>query len=248
MGETVRLKVPALLSPLKRQTGFGSGRILAVMAMALASAALILELTDVAGKRSALNAVERSVESIELRLSPLGVRVSEPHPTTLLVAIQFVTAAAERSTPFETALAVAIRLIGEHPRIGPILDQLLEEARTGVPSVDDLRSEFGAKLAEFERDGLFTADGSKSFLRLGGLLNWTGSDVAATHQATLQKLSADVANRDLAHAVDLIAKLDGKLREALEAWRAKAQRRAAVDAVLTELRRAAFTDLIGEAS
>lgn len=249
MGETVRLIVPALLSPLKRKIGLGSGRILAVIALALASATLFLELTDLAGKRSALNAVERSVESIELRLSPLGVRLSEPHPTTLLVAIQFVSAAAERSTPFETALAVAIRLIGEHPRIGPILDQLLEEARTGVPSVDELRSEFGAKLAEFEQDGLFTAgDGNKSFLHLGGLLSWTDSDVAAAHQATLQKLSANVANRDLAQASSHIAKLDGKLREALEVWRGKAQRRVAVDAVLTELRRAAFADLIGEAS
>jgi hypothetical protein len=250
MGETGRFIVPALFSPLKRKIRIGSGRILAVAALMLASVALILELTDLAEKRSErLDAVELSVKSIEMRLSPLGIQVNDPHPTTLLVAIQFVTAAAERSTPFDTALAVAIRLIGEHPRIGPLLDQLLNEARSGVPSLDDLRSEFRAKLAEFEQDGLFTAsDENKSFFRLSRLLDWTSADATAAHQATLQKLSADVANRDLAQAAQLIAKLDGKLREALEAWREKAQRRVAVDAVLTELRRASFTDLIGEAS
>ena len=46
----------------------------------------------------------------------------------------------------------------------------------------------------------------------------------------------------------LTAKLDGRLREALESWREKAERRVAVDAVLAELRRAAFTQLIGKAS
>lgn len=250
MGETGRFMVPALLSPLKRKIRIGSGHIVAIAALMLASLALCLELTELAERRSGrLDAVELSVKSIEMRLSPLGIQVNDPHPTTLLVAIQFVTAAAERSTPFETALAVAIRLTGEHPRIGPLLDRLLDEARTGVPSLDDLRGEFRTKLAEFERDGLFMAsDEAGSFFRLSRLLDWTGGDTTAAHQATLQKLSADVANRDLAQAAQLIAKFDGKLREGLEAWREKAERRAAVDAVLTELRRAAFTDLIGEAS
>lgn len=250
MGRSGRFMPPALRLPLQPRIGSGAGRILAIAAMILASAALFLQLAGLPEKYSGrLDAVELSVKRIEMRLSPLGVQAEDPHPTTLLVAIQFVTAAAERSTPFETALAVAIRLTGEHPKIGPLLDQLLDEARAGVPSLDDLRSEFRAKLAEFEQHGLFMANsGGKSFFRLGGLLDWTGTDVAAAHQATLQRLSTDVENRDLAQAAQLIAKLDGRLREALEDWRERAQRRAAVDAVLTELRRAAFTDLIREAS
>jgi hypothetical protein len=84
--------------------------------------------------------------------------------------------------------------------------------------------------------------------RLSRLFGLAELEISSEHRATLKKVSGDVANQNLGQAVQLIAKLDGRLREGLESWREKAQRRVAIDAVLAELRRAAFIDLIDEAS
>ncbi len=199
-----------------------------------------------------LDAIELAVKRLETRLAPPSQgRTDAVNPTTLLVAVQFVTAAAERSTPFDTALAVGISMMGEHSKIGPLLDRLLVEAVTGVPSLEDLRRDFQAKLAEFETDGLFTDIGGntrKSAFRLTQFLGLAEPEISAEHRATLQKLSADIANHNLGQAVQLVTKLDGRLREGLESWREKAERRVALDSVLAELRRAAFIDLIDQAS
>lgn len=240
-----------MLAPIHLLGKVISARVLAVVAIALASIAVFFGPAGAPrGGVDRLDAVELAVRRLETRTatSSLG-RADGANPTTLLVAVQFVTAAAERSTPFDTALAVAISLTGEHPKVGPLLDDLLTEAATGVPSLGDLRAEFQARWTELEKLGLLTEAGGDSgngFFRLSRLWDWSEPDISAEHQATLQKLSADVAGLNIGQAVQLLAKLDGRLREALEGWREKAQRRVAVDAVLTELRRAAFIDLIDQ--
>jgi hypothetical protein len=230
-----------------------SVRALCIMAIVLVGMAVFfgpMRLPENSSGR--LDAIELAVKRIETRLAAPGFSHTAPvNPTTLLVAVQFVTAAAERSTPFDTALAVGISMMGEHPKIGPLLDKLLVEAVTGVPSLEDLRREFQAKLAELESAGLFTDIGGntgKSAFRLSRFLGWAEPEISAEQRASLQKLSADVANHNLAQAVQLVTKLDGRLRDGLESWREKAGRRVAVDAVLAELRRAAFIDLIDQAS
>lgn len=230
-----------------------SVRAISIMAIGLVGIAVFFGPIGFTGNSSGrLDAIELAVKRIETRLAAPGLsRTAVANPTTLLVAVQFVTAAAERSTPFDTALAVAISMTGEHPKIGPLLDKLLVEAVTGVPSLEDLRRDFQAKLAEFETKGIVTDIGGstgRSSFRLSRFLGLAEPEMSAEHRATLQKASADVANQNLGQAVQLIAKLDGRLREGFESWREKAQRRVAVDAVLAELRRAAFIDLIDEAS
>jgi hypothetical protein len=198
-----------------------------------------------------LDAIELAVKRIETRLAAPGVsRTEAANPTTLLVAVQFVTAAAERSTPFETALAVSISMAGEHPKIGPLLDKLLVEAPAGVSSLEDLRREFQAKLANFVSDGLVTdmsGNTSSSSFHLSRLFGLADPEISADQQAILKKVAEDVASQNLSQAVSLINKLDGRVREGLEGWRETAQRRVAIDLVLAELRRAAFIDLIDEA-
>lgn len=237
-----------LLAPIDLVGKLISARVLAVVAIALASFALFFGPAGAPrGGLDRLSAVELAVRSLESRTATSSLsRGDGANPTTLLVAVQFVTAAAERSAPFDTALAVAISLTGEHPKVGPLLDDLLTEAATGVPSLGDLRTEFQARLAELEKLGLLAEGGDrgKSFFQVSRLWDWSEPNVSGEHQATLQKLSADVASLNIGQAVQLLGKLDGRLREALEGWREKAQRRVAVDAVLAELRRAAFIDLI----
>jgi hypothetical protein len=227
-------------------------RSLSIAAILLAAIALFSRPWELAGDNAGrLDALEASLQRIETRLGALGLSSAEgKNPTTLLVAVQFVTAAAERSAPFDTALAVAISMTGEHPKIGPLLDELLTDATTGVPSLEDLRADFQTKLTEFEKQGLFTGGGeaSGSGFGISRLLGFGEPEISAEHQATLQKLRMDVANHNLSQAAQLIAKLDGRIREGLEGWREKAQRRVAVNAVLTELRRAAFIDVIDKAS
>lgn len=230
-----------------------SPRALSLAAIVLAGIALLREPAGLPGSSTArLDETKRAVQQIEMRLATAGwSRTHLANPATLLVAVQFVTAAAERSAPFDTALAVAISMIGEHPKIGPLLDELLGDAEIGVPSLDDLRAEFQAKLTEAEKNGILAhipgSTGKWSF-GFSRLWIWGDSESDAEYGAALQKLSANLANHRLAQAVQLVAKLDGRLREALEVWREKAQRRVAVDSALAELRRAAFIDLIGDAS
>ena len=230
-----------------------SAKAIFISAIFLASIAVFFGPAGWPGSSSGrLDAIELAVKRIETRLAAPGVsRTEVANPTTLLVAVQFVTAAAERSPPFDTALAVAISMTGEHPKIGPLLDKLLIEAPMGVPSLEDLHREFQAKLAEFERDGLFTGIGGNSgpsSFRLSRLFGLAEPEISAEHRAILKKVSGDVANQNLGQAVQLIIKLDGRVRDGLESWREKAQRRVAIDAVLADLRRAACIDLIDEAS
>jgi hypothetical protein len=241
-----------LSAPIRLAKSILSARALAVTALGLAGLAIFFGPVGAPrGSSDRLAALELTVRRLETRLTTSSLGTADGgNPATLLVAVQFVTAAAERSTPFDTALAVAISLTGEHPKVGPLLDELLAEAATGVPSLADLRTDFQARLAELEKQGLRADagnDGSTSFFRLSRLWDWTEPEISAEHQATLQKLSADVANLNIAQAVQLLGKLDGRLRDALEGWREKAQRRVAVDAVLTELRRATFVGLIDKA-
>ena len=230
-----------------------SVRSLAITGIVMAGIALLFTAVGAPWNRfGRLDAVELAVKRIETRFTPPGVsRTEVANPTTLLVAVQFVSAAAERSAPFDTALAVAISMIGQHPKIGPILDELLVEAVTGVPSTEDLHGDFRAKLAEFKKQGLVGEMGGNSEQSAFGwsrFLGLGGPETSDEERATLHKLSADVADQNLGQAVRRLVKLDGRLREGLESWREKAQRRVAVDAILAELRRAAFIDLIDEAS
>ena len=233
--------------------GATSARAMSTLAVAMASIAVFLGPIGLPGSTPArLDATEWAIKRIEMRMAAAGLsRPDAVNPTTLLVAVQFVTAAAERSAPFDTALAVAISMVGEHGKIGPLLDELLEDAGKGVPSLDALRADFQTKLIECEKNGLLDdapAGAAKSPFRLSRLWTWSEPESTAEYQATLRKLSADVANHQLAQAMQLVAKLDGRLREALEGWREQAQRRVVLDGLLAELRRAAFIDLIGDAS
>jgi hypothetical protein len=224
--------------------------VLSIIAVALAGIAALSGTMGLPGSNSGrLEAVELALKRIEMRLAPPGPsRTEAANATTLLVATQFLVAAAERSAPFDTALAVAISMIGEHPKIGPLLDQLLPEAAMGVPSTADLRAEFQAKLTECEK--LLTEMSGRTgvYSRVSRFLGMTGPETSAEHRAMLDKLSADVADHNFGQAVQRISKLDGRLREPLEGWREKVQRRVAIDGILTELRRAAFIDLIDDAS
>jgi type IV secretory pathway VirB2 component (pilin) len=228
-----------------------SARRLAIMSMVLVGIGVFFAAVGPPWDRSGrLDAIELAVKRIETRfVAPGPSRTEVANPTTLLVAIQFVSAAAERSTPFDTALAVAISMTGEHPKIGPLLDELLVEAVAGVPSTEDLRRDFRAKLADFEKEGLITDIGGnsgQSAFRLSRFLGLGSAEISDEQRAILETVATEVAAQNLGQAVRRLAKLDGRLREGLESWREQAQRRVAVDSVLTELRRAAFIDLIDD--
>jgi hypothetical protein len=232
-------------SSLVRKTGI-IALVLMIIAVSLRS------LAEPENSSERLAAIELAIKNLQTGRTTPGVsRTDVANATTLLVAVQFVTAAAERSTPFDTALAVAISMMGEHPRVGPLLDELLIEATAGVPSREQLGNEFRAQMIKFEEDGIvggLANPESRSSFRLGGLFGLGDPEISAEHQAIIKALSADVADNNLDRAVQLVSKLDGLLREGLESWREKAERRVAVDNVLTELRRAAFIDIIEEAS
>ncbi len=237
-----------VLRRVKAVGGSVSDRFLAASALALAGisfATLALHLPEKQSGR--LDAVERSIAGIETRLGIPSARRAASDPATILVAVQFVTASAERSAPFDTAVAVAITLIGEHPVIGPLLDTLLNDAMEGVPGHYDLRAEYGKKLAELKsQDLLVGTDGAvpaPSF-PFSGLFGFGGSAGSNQDGAIIERITSDVEAGDFASAVQFVVKLDGRLREALESWREQASRRAALDATLKELRRAAYLDIL----
>lgn len=196
-----------------------------------------------------IESLERSLRVIESRLSiPGAAQLHSADYANQLLAIQFVTNAAERSTPFDTALAVAIRMTGEHKKIGPLLDALLTEAPNGVPSRDDLRTDFKERLAKLEKDGVIGSiagpTGNLTF-GFGGFLGLGASEASKEDTVRLRKLSDYIAADRFPEAVQLVGKLDGKLRDGLESWREKAVRRVALDETLAELRRIAFLGIIG---
>ncbi len=231
-----------------------SSRTLSVLALIIAVAGFAAGQFDLPGREdnARIKAIERSLRTIETRLAIPGAdRLHSADYVNQLLAIQFVTNAAERSTPFDTALAVAIRMTGDHEKLGPLLDELLIEAPNGVPSRDDLRSDFKARLAKFEQDGVVsrtTGTGGIAAFGLSGFLGLGAPETSEEDTAIIQKLSADIAADKFAEANQLVSKLDGALRDGLESWREKAMRRVALDETLAELRRIAFLGIIGNGS
>jgi hypothetical protein len=231
-----------------------TSRTLSALALAIAVAALIGgPFSQTGGRENArIEAIEHSLRTIETRLAIPGAdSVHSPDHARQLLAIQFVTNAAERSSPFDTALAVAIRMTGDHEEIGPLLDQLLIEAPNGVPSREDLRTDFRERLVKFEQDGVVSSISDPSGVSSFGITDFLGlggSDSSKQDVAVIQKLSAQIASDRFPEAVQLIGKLDGALRDGLESWREGAMRRTAVDATLAELRRIAFLGILGNRS
>jgi hypothetical protein len=228
-----------------------SSRTLSALALAVAVTALVTGPFTQSGSRdtSRIDAIEYSLRALETRLAiPGTASIHSADHAERLVAIQFVTNAAERSTPFDTALAVAIRMTGDDEEIGPLLDQLLIEAPNGVPSREDLRTDFQARLAKFEQDGVIGSISGPSSFGLNGFFGLGGSDSSEQDTAVIQKLSAQISSDKFTEAVELVGKLDGTLRDGLESWREDAMRRTAVDATLAELRRIAFLGILGNRS
>lgn len=231
-----------------------SSRTLSILALATAVAALAAgSFSQTGGRDNArFDAIEYSLRAIETRLAIPGAHnIHSADHTRRLVAIQFVTNAAERSTSFDTALAVAIRMTGDDEEIGPLLDQLLIEAPNGVPSREELKANFKERLAKFEQDGVvssITGPSGVSSYGLTGFFGLGGSESSEQDTAVIQKLSVQITANRFSEAVELIGKLDGALRDGLESWRENAMRRAAVDATLAELRRIAFLGILGNRS
>jgi len=167
-----------------------------------------------------------------------------PDEAALLMTTDYLTTALGRSGPFETELAVALRLVGDRSNILPLLDELILYAETGVPSRAELMAAFEAEARKIEGDGP------------GAMLGWMESSLngliqfnraALRREEAFRALRAEVAAGDLAAATVRLSRLDGAARQALDGWLEAASTRVKVDAIGAELNRLAHLEILGEA-
>jgi len=161
---------------------------------------------------------------------------------TLLVTVDYLSDAAAGSGPFDTELAIALEMIEDRSGMLVLLDALVDDATVGVPSVSVLQTTFQSTLQTVNgtvRQQIVSnvTHGINRFVAFGA--------ASRRREATLNRLSAMVADGDIAMAVEILQQLDGPTQRHFEGWQRSAERRARVNRLLAEIRQTAYLSILG---
>lgn len=168
---------------------------------------------------------------------------ASPDEAALLMTTDYLTAALGRSDPFETELAVTLKLVGNRTGILTLLDELIIYAESGVPSRAEVIAAFEADVQAIEGGGAGAMMGWVES-SLNGLIQYNRA--ALRREEAFRALRAEVAAGDLVAATLRLSRLDGPARQALEGWLEVASTRVKVDAIGRELSRLAHLEILGE--
>ena len=218
-------------------------RIIAVAALVLACGSLVY-IANIERQGGLLMTSARAMMS-KAGIVENGNSRSVPDKATLLSSIQYLSSAARGSEPFSTELAVAYKMVGEHPEIGLVLDSMLTGAEAGVPSVEDVSASYAATLSKVYGygPGQLLGQAASSISSIVGITTTT-----RRRQAIIEEVTVSVAAGKLSQAVVALEKLDEQSSAPFAAWRIEAQKRVALDAAVAEIKRIAFLSILDGAS
>jgi|GEM_PF-5943614 len=160
---------------------------------------------------------------------------------TILSSLQYLSTAVRGSQPFSTELAVTYKMVGDHPEIGKLLDEILPGAETGIPSIEDVSISYTDTISEIygHGPGRLLGQAASNISSIVGIYT-----IERQRQTDIEKMTVLVAQGKLAAALRVLDKLDGEARLPFASWQIKAQRRVALDAAMSEIKRIAFLSIL----
>ena len=215
--------------------------------------------------QSSTAATQGEVERLGAQLGALGGRldhveaaVAERRQQALkaeaaLLGVVQLGNALTTAKPFAKDLAAVRALAGGNAEITAQIDLLQPFADEGVPTLDDLRADFGHRAPEIVRSAVL-GDGSnwwrQALYHIESVISIrrTGEAVPGdTTDAVVARAEAKLEEDDLKGAVAALKALDGLPAQTAEPWIKDAEQRLTVDAAETELNRLAIAQLAGNA-
>ncbi len=213
--------------------------------------------------QSSTAAAQGEVERLSTQVGQLGSRLDRAEAAladrrqqglkaeAVVLGVTELGHALRTSKPFAKDLAALRALVGGNTDMVAQLDQLQPFADDGVPTLDDLRTDFGRQAPAIVRSAVI-GDGSKwwrqalyhvesviSVRRTGEDVQGNGTDAIVARAET--KLDED----DLKGALAALQALDGVPAQTAQPWIHDAEHRLAVDATQAELTRLAIAQLAG---
>ena len=220
-----------------------------VAALDLANTTLV---TAFDRREAALAALETGMQTMAADISalrggkPLPVRpasvaqVAAPAPllaetawSPAIRAHSALEAAARGNRPFgREHQALAALLPGE-----PDLVNMTEAARSGVPTLQQLRSDFTAAASRAQRLATDESDDGWNWLRaaFADIVEFEPSPAVATNRDIIRNARRQLDLGDVQGAAEAITSVSGNAGAAFKSWQAQAQQRAALDASLRDL-------------
>ena len=174
-------------------------------------------------------------------MPPAGVpQVGAPAPilaatarSQAIRALSALEAAARGNRPFgREHQALAALLPGE-----PDLVNMTEAARSGVPALQQLRSDFTAAASRAQRLATDECDDGWNWLRaaFADVVEFEPSPAVATNRDIIRNARRQLDLGDVQGAAEAITSVSGNAGAAFKSWQAQAQQRAALDASLRDL-------------
>ena len=190
-----------------------------------------------------LQTLATRVGEAEGRLDHLGGEYQRG--AAMIVAIGDVDRAITRGEPYDSALQSLQSLVRDDAVLGETLTTLEPMAADGVPTLRDLKAEFGETASRV----LLAEKGDRSIAdqvgdNVFGILNMRPSGAEAEgsdSRAILARAQARLADDDLRGAIDELGGLEGAAAEEAGSWVQRAEARLSAAAAVSDLRAHAQT-------
>lgn len=191
------------------------------------------------------NGLRKISANAGLANTAIGAEQSSPDMATLLSLVQYLSSATRKSEPFGTELAVAYQMVGTHPEIDKVLDEILSGAETGVPSIEDITTSYADTISEIHGYGpkQLLDQATSSIGSIVGITTQTQQRKAISEEMTVL-----VAAGKLTEALRALDKFDGQYKQVFFDWRSDVEQRLKLDAAVSEIRRITFLSILNRSS
>lgn len=208
--------------------------------------------------QSSTAATQGEVERLGDQLKAVGLRLDQVDSVlsqrrqqalraeAVVLAVGQLRAALRASKPFAKEIASVHALTADDREIGAVLDQLQPLADSGVPTRDDLRTDFGRLAPEIVRSAVVGNGSSwwhQALYRLESVISIrrVGEGVPGDKtDAVVARAEAKLEEDDLDGAINTLHALSGLPGEVAAPWIRDVDQRLAVDRAETELTRLAI--------
>jgi hypothetical protein len=177
---------------------------------------------------------------------PLATRTTEPGVATApppilaatarsqaIRALSALEAAARGDRPFAREQQALAAILPDEPGLAGLADS----ARSGVPTLAQLRSDFAAISEEANRIATDESDDGWNWLRLtfAGIITFEPTEMVASNEDIIRNARRRLDIGDVRGAVEAVTTVSGEAGAVFKPWQARAGKRAALDENLRDL-------------
>jgi hypothetical protein len=187
---------------------------------------------DIAAMREGRPLSPRTAGAAQIAAAPPPILAATARSQAIR-ALSALEAAARGDRPFAREHQALASFLPEEPSLA----SLAEDARRGVPTLVQLRSDFAGAADRANRVATDQSDDGWNWLRasFAGVVEFEPSQLVATNAEILRNARRLLDFGDARGAIEALASISGEPGEAFSTWRVAAQRRAVLDENLRDL-------------